>query len=90
MWWLFYKEGALDRVRCVTPIPVLKNHNLESTIGSYSLGNGIKARLVWPLVRRKIPLFHQLLGYRRQRIYRQWSRSVLVDMPFVEKPSRLE
>jgi glycosyl transferase family 25 len=90
MWWLFYKEGALDRVRCVVPIPVLKNPNLESTIGSYSLGNGVKARLIWPLVRHKIPLLHQLLGYRRQRIYRQWSRSVLVDMPFVEKPSRLE
>ena len=90
MWSLFYREGALDRVRCVVPLPVLKNPRLESTIGSYSLGNGAKARLIWPLVRRKIPLLHQVLGYRRQRIYRQWSRSVLVDMPFVEKPSRLE
>jgi hypothetical protein len=39
---------------------------------------------------RKIPLLHQALGYRRQRIYRQRSRSELVDMPFIEKPSRLE
>jgi glycosyl transferase, family 25 len=89
-WWFHYREGVLDRVRCVVPIPVLKNPKLVSTMGSYSLGNGLRARLVWPLVRRKIPLLHQALSYRRQRIYRQWSRSEIVDMPFIEKPSRLE
>ena len=89
-WWFHYREGVLDRVRCVVPIPVLKNPKLVSTMGSYSLGNGVRARLVWPLVRRKIPILHQALSYRRQRIYRQWSRSELVDMPFIEKPSRLE
>ena len=90
IWWTFYSEGALDRVRCVTPIPVHKNPKLESTIGSYRLGNGVKARLILPLVRRKLPILQQVVLYRRQRIYRQWSRSVLVDTPFVEKPSRLE
>jgi glycosyl transferase, family 25 len=90
MWSRFYREGALDRVRCVVPMAVLKNPRLESTIGSYSLGSGVRARLIWPLVRRKIPVLHQVLAYRRQRIYRQWSQSVFVDMPFVEKPSRLE
>ena len=90
IWWLFYREGALDRVRCVVPIPVSKDPSLDSTIGSYSLGNGVKARLILPLVRRKIPGLRQVVLYRRRLIYRQWSRSVLVDMPFVEKPSRLE
>lgn len=90
IWWYFYREGALDRVRCVVPIPVFKNPRLDSTIGSYSLGNGVKARLILPLVRRKIPILQQVILYRRKRIYRQWSRAVLVDMPFVEKPSRLE
>jgi glycosyl transferase, family 25 len=89
-WWFHYREGVLDRVRCVVPIPVHKNPKLISTMGSYSLGNGLKARLFWPLVRLKIPIVHQVLCYRRQRIYRQWSRSELVDVPFVEKPSRLE
>jgi hypothetical protein len=89
-WWIFYREGVLDRVRCVVPLPVLKSPKLPSTLGSYSLGNGIRGRLVWALVRRKIPLLHQVLNYRRQRIYRQWGRSELVDMPFIEKPSRLE
>lgn len=89
-WWFFYREGLLDRVRCVAPLPVVKNPKLTSTIGSYSLRNGLRARLVEPLMRRKIPLFRQVLSYRRQRIYRQWGRSELVEMPFIEKPSRLE
>jgi glycosyl transferase, family 25 len=89
-WWYFYREGVLDRVRCVVPIPVLKSPKLVSTMGSYSLTNSIKGRLAWPLVRYKIPLLHQALSYRRQRIYRQWSRQELVDIPFIEKPSRLE
>ncbi len=89
-WWFHYREGFLDRVRCVVPIPVTKNPKLISTMGSYSLGNGLKARLIWPLVRLKIPVLHQALNYRRGRIYRQWSRSELVTVPFVEKPSRLE
>jgi glycosyl transferase family 25 len=89
-WWFFYREGVLDRVQCVVPLPVLKNPKLTSTVGSYSLGNGVRARLVWPLVRRKIPVLHQALSYRRQRIYRQWGRSEFIDIPFIEKPSRLE
>jgi glycosyl transferase family 25 len=89
-WRFFFREGALDRVRCVAPMPVLKSPKFTSTIGSYSLGSGIKARLVLPLVRSKIPLLHQVVSYRKQRIYRQWGRSELVDIPFIEKPSRLE
>ena len=89
-WWFFYREGVLDRVRCVTPLPVFKSPKFTSTIGSYSLGDGVRARLIGPLVRHKIPILHQALSYRRQRIHRQWHQSELVDMPFIEKPSRLE
>jgi len=89
-WWFFYREEVIDRVRCVVPLSVFKTARLTSTMGSYSLGNGVKGRIAWALVNRKIPLLHQLLTYRRQRIYRQWGRSELVDMPFIEKPSRFE
>lgn len=88
-WWFFYREGMLDRVRCVAPLPVLKNPNFVSTIAFYSLGEGVRARLVAPLVRGKIPGLHQLLAYRRERIFRQWGRAELTDEPFIEKPSRL-
>lgn len=90
MWWSFYREGLLDRVRCVVPLSVEKNPKFTSTIGSYSLRSGIRARLAGPIMRAKIPVLHQALAYRRQRIHRQWSRIELVNKPFVEKPSRLE
>ena len=89
-WQFFYREGLLDRVRCVVPLPVIKNPRLASTIGSYSLGSGVRGRLAGPFMRRKIPLLHQALSYRRQRIFHRWNRSELVEMPFIEKPSRLE
>lgn len=88
-WQFFYKEGILDRIRCVLPLAVAKNPKFESTIGLYSLGNGVKARLVRPFVRHKIPLLHQVILYRRERILNEWGRSEIVDMPFIEKPSRL-
>jgi glycosyl transferase, family 25 len=88
-WRFFYREGILDRVRCVLPLSVVKNPKFESTIGLYSLGNGVKGRLVKPFVRHKVPLLHQVILYRRQRILQEWDRSEIVDMPFIEKPSRL-
>lgn len=90
-WWFFYREGILDRVRCVAPLQVRKTAKLESTLGSYSLGTSLRGRLVYALVRRKIPVIHQLAVRRRQRIYREWGRAAeFVDAPFVEKPSRLD
>jgi glycosyl transferase family 25 len=88
-WQFFYREGILDRIRCVLPLAVDKNAAFESTIGLYSLGNGVKARLVRPLVRHKIPVVHRAILNRRQRILHEWGRSEIVDLPFVEKPSRL-
>ncbi len=88
-WRFFYEEGLVDRVRCVVPQPVPKCPKFESTIGLYSLGNGVKARLVGPLVRHRIPILHQAILYRRQRIMRHWDRAEVVDQPFIEKPSRI-
>jgi glycosyl transferase, family 25 len=88
-WRFFYEERILDRIRCVLPQPVLKCPEFGSTIGMYSLGNGVRARLVGPLVHYKIPILHQAILRRRQRIMREWDRAELVDLPFLEKPSRL-
>lgn len=89
-WWFFYKEGALDRVRCVTPLTVGLNYQFRSTIGTYGLGNGIKAALLEPVLRYKMPFLQRVISYRRRRISRQWTQSEMVDMPFIEKPSRLD
>jgi glycosyl transferase family 25 len=88
-WHYFYTEGIIDRIRCVLPLPVDKVAKFESTIGLYSLGNGLKGRLVAPFVRHKMPLVQQVILYRRQRILRRWGKADVVDVPFVEKPSRL-
>jgi glycosyl transferase family 25 len=89
-WWFFYRQGAVDRVRCVLPMPVSKSPDFGSTIGFYGLGNGIKSRLLAPLVRRDVPALSQLIALRRRRIHRCSSRIELVGLPFVEKPSRLD
>jgi glycosyl transferase family 25 len=89
-WPFFYREGAIDRLRCVAPLPVPKNADLTSTIGSYSLGTGLRSRLAGPLLRHRIPVLHQILSRRRQRIYDQWGRMEFVSTPFIEMPSRLE
>lgn len=90
-WWFFFREGIVDRVRCVTPLQVRKTPELASTLGSYRLGNGIGGRIAYTLVKCKIPVLHQLVTHRRKRIYRRWGRlAVIVDIPFVEKPSRLD
>jgi glycosyl transferase, family 25 len=93
-WWHFYREGALDRVRCIEPLSVRKSPEFASTIGFYSLRDGLRARffqpLLQPLLRRKIPLVKQALSYRRERIHRNFIRSELVTAPFVEKPSRID
>lgn len=89
-WWYFYREGRLDRVRCVVPLSVHKSPKFVSQIGLYSLGDGLKSRLVGPLVRGNIPVLRQLLNFRRQRILRRWGRSELVSAPFIEKPSRID
>lgn len=88
-WQFLYREGMLDRIRCVLPMAVDKDASFESTIGLYSLGNGVKARLVRPFVRHKVPVLNHVILRRRQRILREWGRSEVVDTPFIEKPSRL-
>jgi glycosyl transferase, family 25 len=89
-WWHYYREGRLDRVRCVVPLSVHKSPMFVSSIGFYSLGEGLKARLIGPIVRGNLPVVRQALAYRRQRILRRWGRSELVTAPFIEKPSRID
>ena len=89
-WWHFFREGQIDRVRCVVPLAVDKSPRFASSIGTYGVGDGLKARLVGPLVRGNFPGLRQALAYRRRRILRQWGRSEMVRAPFVEMPSRLD
>jgi glycosyl transferase family 25 len=88
-WQFLYQHGMVDRIRCVLPMAVGKSADFESTIGLYSLGNGLKSRIVRPLLGRKVPVMRKVIRHRRQRILHEWGRAEVVDLPFVEKPSRL-
>jgi len=88
-WTYFYTHGLVDRVRCVLPLPVGKSEKFESTIGLYSLGDSLTARVIGPLVRHRIPVVHRVVRARRRRILSRWERSDIVDAPFVQRPSRL-
>ena len=89
-WEYFYREGIIDRMRCVIPTAAQKNHNFSSTIGSYSLGSGVLGRLVAVIMRYHIPVLRQMMAYRRRHIYRRVRSSEFTDEPFVQKPSRLD
>ncbi len=89
-WEYFYHEGILDRVRCVVPSTVSGANQFHSMQGSYTLGSGLKSHLLWPLVKLKLPVIQQVLTYRRKRIGDRHRRHEMVDMPYQEKPSRLD
>jgi glycosyl transferase family 25 len=89
-WTFFFNHGFLDRVRCIYPMAITKSPEFESTIGIYSLGSGVRARVLTPVVRHRIPLLHEAIVRRRHRITRYGERTELVDVPFIFKPSRLD
>jgi glycosyl transferase, family 25 len=88
-WAQRYNEGMLDRVRCVVPLPVNKSTAFGSTIEYYS-SESLKARLLTAVMRYDPGILRKAIAYRRQRIWRSWSKVEFVDMPFVNKPSRLD
>jgi glycosyl transferase family 25 len=87
-WSHHYREGALDRVRCVVPPAVYKSPSFASTVG-YNSEESLKARLLGMIARYDLGFLQQMVIYRRHRILRQYARAAVVDEPFVVKPSRL-
>jgi glycosyl transferase, family 25 len=89
-WGYFYQEGLLDGLRCVVPATVSGANQFHSMQGSYTLGNGLRSRLLWPLVKLRLPLVQQVLFYRRRRIGDRHRRHEMVEVPFKEKSSGLD
>jgi glycosyl transferase, family 25 len=86
-WGYFYELGALDRVRCVVPLAIVKSPRFPTTI--HHSQTSLKAHLLRTVTRYNVPLLRQAITYRRQYVRREWTRTELVNGPFVEKPSRL-
>jgi glycosyl transferase, family 25 len=77
-WSFFYDKGALERVRCVAPIPVQINSAFRTTIDHYEAGT-LQTRVRETAIR--IPLLSQALTIRRRRIMKRKTRVELVDDP---------
>jgi glycosyl transferase, family 25 len=87
-WGYHFREGALDRVRCVLPMPVSKDPKFESTI-DYGGQGRLKAEMLAFARRYHVTPLQRAIAYRRKRIWQSHIRVEVVDRPFVNKPSRL-
>ena len=87
-WAYFYRQGVIDRLRCVVPRPVEKSAQFPSTI-LYDPGS-IKARLRAAVLAHRLPFVDQAIEWRRRRILVHGASFQLLDEPFVEMPSRVE
>ena len=87
-WGRFYRAGAIDRLRCVVPLPVIKHPAFASTM-AYHAPHSLKARVLAAVTRYQIGPLLRVIARRRERILRHWTRIELSDAPFIENPSRL-
>lgn len=77
-WAFVHDKGALERVRCVAPIPVQINSAFRTTINHYDTGT-LQTRAREAAIR--IPLLSQALTIRRRRIMKRKTQVELVDDP---------
>jgi glycosyl transferase family 25 len=87
-WAFYFREGMLDRVRCVVPMPVSKHPGFPSTI-EYRPATSLRLRVRDMAARQHVPIILDVIAYRRQRLWRKQTRTEFVDRPFIEKPTRL-
>jgi glycosyl transferase family 25 len=69
-WEIFRREGALDGVRCVAPMPVANVADFRSTIDHYEPGS-LQARLREWVATVRVPVLYQALARRRQVTFRR-------------------
>jgi glycosyl transferase family 25 len=81
-WGFFHREGAIDRVKCVVPMPVANSVTLRTTIDHYRPG-GIQARVREAVASARVPLLYQALALRRRRNFRR--RGWTGQVEFVEE-----
>jgi glycosyl transferase, family 25 len=87
-WAFYFREGMLDRVRCVVPMPVSKHPGFSSTI-EYRPAGSLRWQVRDLAARHHLTIVLKAIAYRRQRLWRRQTQTEFVDRPFVEKPTRL-
>jgi len=69
-WAIFYSNGIIERVRCITPMPVMNSPAFRTTIDQYRPG-GVQARAREFVARARIPVLYQALALRRNKTFRR-------------------
>ena len=71
-WALFCREGAIDRLRCVVPMPVIQDPTLRTTMSYYRPGS-LYTRVREAVASSRLPILSHALAFRRQRILRRYA-----------------
>jgi glycosyl transferase family 25 len=71
-WAFFRQEGAIDRLRCVVPMPVVQDPFIRTTLSYYRPGS-LYGTIREAVAGSKIPILHQVLALRRRRLYRHYA-----------------
>ena len=76
-WSSFYLNGTIDRLRCVTPMPVRLSPDFRTTIDQYE-PHSVQARIRELVARTRTPILYQALALRRRRTFRRlgWAGEV--------------
>ena len=69
-WTYFYTEGAIDRLRCVTPMPVANSAFLRTANDYYQPGS-LQARVRETVASARVPILSQALALKRRRNMRR-------------------
>jgi glycosyl transferase family 25 len=66
-WAFFYRQGAIDRLRCVVPMPVIQSPAFRTITTSYHRPRSLYATVREAIAGSKVPIVHQALASRRRR-----------------------
>lgn len=65
-WAFFRREGAIDCVRCVVPMPIIQSAALRTTMSYYRPGS-LYASVREVVASSRVPILRQALAFRRRR-----------------------
>jgi glycosyl transferase, family 25 len=83
-WAFFFREGAIDHLKCVVPMPVDNSSAIRTTKETYPPGS-IQARILESVNSARIPVVYQALALRRRwglrRHWRPGRTEFVEDLP---------
>ncbi|HEX4091668.1 MAG TPA: glycosyltransferase family 25 protein [Trebonia sp.] len=76
-WAYFYRQGWIESLQCVAPMPVMNSPELRTSIDHFK-HDSLKARIREIISESKLPVVHQVLAMRRRRSFqkRGWAGEV--------------